>query len=307
MKSNVILPAALLATAATAATLRRDVSNGASANLGIGTTCKSTNLVCVGWLPDDDDNVPISTINSILGKPNACFQGHFSHITSSTSYDGSDLTSKMADIVSSGAVLQAAIQPTGVTFAQVDANLAAQIAAVLQKFTDQGVQVWLRFAHEANWYVDNPVGAPLYPGGSTADFVQAWQRVADAVKGNSKVKMFWTMNDVGDVASALEPWWPGQDYVDVVGIDVYPTANVTFAQTYGNVYATYAQAYGKPFYIGETAAYDDMKKPWLQQLVDAGQDFPLYGGFSWFEYNKEHDYRIVTGASDEIAVQVLGY
>ena len=55
--------------------------------------------------------------------------------------------------------------PTGLTFSQVDENIAQQIASVLEKFTEQGIEVWLRFAHEVNYYV-TPGATPHYPGGS---------------------------------------------------------------------------------------------------------------------------------------------
>ena len=71
----------------------------------------------------------------------------------------------MSDVINSGAVFIPAIMPTGLTFSQVTDTIAQQIASVLEKFTDEGVEVWLRFAHEVNYYVT--AGAnPHYPGGS---------------------------------------------------------------------------------------------------------------------------------------------
>lgn len=76
----------------------------------------------------------------------------------------------MSDVVASGAVFIPAVMPTGVTFSEINASVAQQIASVLEQFTSQGVEVWLRFAHEVNYYVmpdTNGAGnGPEYPGGS---------------------------------------------------------------------------------------------------------------------------------------------
>jgi hypothetical protein len=33
-----------------------------------------------------------------------------------------------------------------------DNSQAVNIAKVMKQFTDEGIEVWLRFAHEVNWY-----------------------------------------------------------------------------------------------------------------------------------------------------------
>lgn len=58
--------------------------------------------------------------------------------------------------------------PTGLTFAQITTDIANDIANVLNQFTSQGVEVWLRFAHEVNCYAKAGCaqsGALVYPGG----------------------------------------------------------------------------------------------------------------------------------------------
>lgn len=55
--------------------------------------------------------------------------------------------------------------PTGLYFSEISTGIANDIANVLNQFTSQGVEVWLRFAHEVNYYVTSESG-PTYPGGS---------------------------------------------------------------------------------------------------------------------------------------------
>ena len=76
----------------------------------------------------------------------------------------------MSDVVASGAVFVPAIMPTGLKFSDINESVGQQIASILNQFTSQAVEVWLRFAHEVNYYVlpdTNGAGnASEYPGGS---------------------------------------------------------------------------------------------------------------------------------------------
>ena len=114
---------------------------------------------------------------------------------------------------------------------------------------------------------------------------------------NSKVAMFWSPNNVGESASAssLSAYWPGADYVDIVGIDCYPSsASTTIAACYQSFYNDFSAAYNKPFAIGETGAPASFKEAWLKQLVSQSNSvYPNYIAASWFEYEKEADFRIV--------------
>ncbi|MCJ1446419.1 MAG: hypothetical protein MMC23_006924 [Stictis urceolatum] len=274
-------------------------STGAG-DLGIPAGCLQKNGISVGWLPDQDQGVKMDAITSKLGAK-ACFYGLYSQITSSQ-YDDSQLTGLMDDIKSSGAVLQPAVMPTKVGFSEVTEDLASQIAVSMKKFTDEGITVWLRFAHEVNYYVTDGT----YKGGSPRDFVKAWQNVANAVKDNDKVLMYWSPNNVQD-ASQLEQWFPGAEYVDVVGIDIYPddSALSSFKGVYGNFYDAFSAKYNIPFAVGETAAGgQDQQKQWLTSLSMGDQSMSNYVGFSWFEYDKEKDWRVVTG-SENIAGPIL--
>jgi hypothetical protein len=60
----------------------------------------------------------------------------------------------MDDIKACGSIFQPAVMPTkGWTGLTADNNpQALSIATIMEKFTDEGIEVWLRFAHEVNWY-----------------------------------------------------------------------------------------------------------------------------------------------------------
>ena len=117
--------------------------------------------------------------------------------------------------------------------------------------------------------------------------------------------MFWSPNNVGENqdASVLNQWFPGSAYVDIVGIDCYPSSSsTTFAACYSSFYTEFSAAYGKPFAIGETGADSSFKEAWLKQLVSqSASTYPNYIAASWFEYDKETDFRIVMTDSTTLA------
>ncbi|CAF9932347.1 MAG: hypothetical protein HETSPECPRED_008335 [Heterodermia speciosa] len=264
-------------------------------------SCLKKNGIAIGWLPEAATD--FQTITSNLGSP-GCYFGQYSQITSST-YDDSQLTQVTTSDLQ-GAILIASVQPW-IPFTEVDSNVASQVAASMKKFTDQGVEVYLRFGHEMNWYA-TPQGKDYH--GTAPEFITAWKNIAAAVADNSKVSMFWSPNNVGGDSASLNAWWPGPETVDIVGIDIYPTSRVSFADAYKGFHDTFAKAYDKPFVIGETAyssSSDEDKTYWLQQLSspEAKSSCPNYAGFSWFEYNKEQDF-YVASHGEGIAKSVLG-
>ena len=259
------------------------------------------NGISIGWLPEAVSD--FSTITSNLGKP-GCYIGQYSQITSTT-YDDSQLTQVSVNDLQ-GAIFIASVQPW-IPFTQIDSNVASQVAASMKKFTDQGVEVYLRFGHEMNWY-STPEGKDYH--GTASEFVTAWKNIAAAVADNDKVSMFWSPNNAGGDSSSLNQWWPGPETVDVVGIDIYPTSHVSFAGAYKDFHDNFAAKYDKPFVIGETgysSSSDEDKTYWLQQLssTEAKSQLEKYQGFSWFEYNKEQNF-YVASHGDGVAKEVLG-
>ena len=237
----------------------------------------------------------------------------------------------MSDVVASGAVFIPAIMPTGVRFSDINETVGQQIASVLNQFTSQGVEVWLRFAHEVNYYVmpdTNSAGnGPEYAGGSEqassvlnflvgaltcipaqAEFTQAWQTVHDAVATNPRILMFWSPN--ADTVDNLTGWWPGADYVDIVGMDNYPDPGATFASAYGAFYDEFANQYSKHFCIGETGVKNGgsiaNKEAWVTELAKTNVSaYPCYKSTIWFEFDKAVDFRIIQGQSQSTITETL--
>ena len=121
--------------------------------------------------------------------------------------------------------------------------------------------------------------------------------------------MYWSPNNLGGhSASNLDEWYPGDDVVDLVGIDCYPqSTNETFDWCYGDFYDHFAAAKGKPFAIGETGANAELKDGWLKELVSQSRaEYPHYISTTWFEYLKadvgqpDVDFRVVMADQQEL-------
>lgn len=194
--------------------------------------------------------------------------------------------------------------PQGTPFNQFTEGSAivTSIANAMTKLTAAGLTVFLRFAHEMNWYASAQAGY-LYTG-SSEDFQNAWGVVSAAVKNIPGVYMYWSPNYDSSAADLVSSgWWPTQGTVDVVGMDIYPFGGSTFASEYSN-FCTYTQWSSLPFIIGETGSSnggsESDKNAWLKQLTGTAAltACPKYLGFSWFEYLKGGvDFRIATGGN----------
>ncbi|KAH9818895.1 family 26 glycoside hydrolase [Melampsora americana] len=233
----------------------------------------------IGFLPDDGssggDRETMAQINSALGTKSSAY-GFYSQLSSDKTYDGSQLLAVMDDVKACGCVFQPAVMPThgwsGLT--SDDNSQAVAIAKVMKKFTDEGIPVWLRFAHEVNYYQTDGT----YQG-TSEDFKKAWATVSEAIKSIApEVKMWWTPNVASDENYIeYEPY--ELSTVDLVGIDFYPKklTGSDFLQTM------------KSFMINMQL----MKFKWLSEITEAKSSMPQFITMSWFNFHKEYNYRIV--------------
>lgn len=120
----------------------------------------------------------------------------------------------------------------------------------------------IRLAHEANgdWYADS---IPNTPSGD-ANWVQFWRNTVIAMRAvpGAHFKFDWTVNP-GYRNIPLSNWYPGDDVVDIIGVDAYDAgvpASVPFSGRWNYLYnepdgigavATFAQQHGKPISIPE--------------------------------------------------------
>jgi mannan endo-1,4-beta-mannosidase len=157
------------------------------------------------------------------------------------------------------------------------------------------IPVALSFGHEmnGNWY---PWGTT---GTTPAQFVAAWRLIYAifAGVGATNVIWVWNPNDIYPVPQVqLQPYWPGDAYVDWVGITGYfaTTGPQTFATLYEPTIDQIREFTSKPFIIAETAVENGPNDvacvSALLQTVTANSDVL---GLIWFDYDKDGvDWRV---------------
>ncbi len=141
-----------------------------------------------------------------------------------------------------------------------------------------------------------------YPWGTTgttaADFVAAWRHVHDlfAKAGATNVIWIWDPNDVYPVPNvALQPLYPGDKYVDWVGVTGYWTN--TGPHTYSSLFlptlVDIRDFTQKPFIIAETSVQAGTNQvASVNGLFSAVATHADILGFVWYDYNRQGDWRL---------------
>jgi mannan endo-1,4-beta-mannosidase len=174
------------------------------------------------------------------------------------------------------------ISMAGVASGRYDGYLSAYAEAVRA----YRHPVILSFGHEMNgsW---SPWG---YGHTSPATFVAAWRHIVTLfrVLGAKNVTWLWTVNIINDTQHGRipspAPWWPGNSYVNWVGIDgYYLKPNWQFAPLFGPTIAQVHALTSDPILIAETGAVPEANQP--AKIADVFGGIRAYGllGFVWFD------------------------
>jgi beta-mannanase len=167
------------------------------------------------------------------------------------------------------------------------------------------VQAWghplfLRFAHEMNgdWYP----WAQAVNGNDLGEYKAAWRYVHDkfACLGVTNVTWVWAPNVWYDGSTGLRKLYPGDDYVDWIGVDGY-----NFGSTRDSGWRTFDEVFdatldrltlfGKPLMLTETASTEDGgdKAGWIDDFFSQlDQRQTVIRGFVWFNIITTTDWRI---------------
>jgi len=191
-----------------------------------------------------------------------------------------------------------------ITGGSYDAYIKAWAAGI----KDLGYPVAMRFAHEMNGY--------WYPwcesanGNKRGDYVAAWRHVHDlfAAAGAKNVIWVWSPNVAYENSTPLSQLYPGDDYVDWVGLSgYYGTAGMETYQTFEQIYkptlAELKSISKRPIVVTEIAATDAQgrKAEWITDLLRTLPKHPEIIGFLWYESVKETDWRIAASPAASAA------
>lgn len=181
-----------------------------------------------------------------------------------------------------------------------------------------GHDVVLRFAHEMNgdWY---PWGTGV-PGNTAEQYVQAWHHVHDtfAAAGATNVRWCWAPNIPAPASGAdtapLADFFPGDDVVDILGIDGYnwgfPVPPLSWTAPAGLFDPALEELRGLgtrlPIMVTETASAEGhqsghAKAAWIAQLFDHLTRQGDVRAVIWFHERKERDWRVNSSPAAEAA------
>jgi hypothetical protein len=169
-----------------------------------------------------------------------------------------------------------------------------------------GKPVLLRFAHEmnGNWY---PWCERQNGRQRASDYVAAWRRVCTVFRSAraTNVQFVWSPNF--EPVEGVERFFPGDEWVDWVGIDVYNQPG--WPREPGGMIEPmlkFTKGRGKPVLLAEvgcaegfTATQADVKNRafankslWIDRLFEVVADQPVIRGLVWFDVRKEADWRV---------------
>jgi len=121
-------------------------------------------------------------------------------------------------------------------------------------------------------------------------FVQAWRHIVTLFRalGARNVTWLWTVNVINNTKTGQipdpRPWWPGNAYVNWVGLDgYYLKPNWQFAPLFGPTISAVRAFTGDPILIAETGAETTADQP--AKVADLFAGIKRYGllGFVYFD------------------------
>jgi hypothetical protein len=170
--------------------------------------------------------------------------------------------------------------------------------------------ILLRFAPEmnGNW---NP-WSPGVNGNLAGQYVRAWRHVHTLFVRAGASNVVWVWNPMINFTGStpLANLYPGDAYVDVVGLDGYNwgtsqswSAWQSPAQVFAATVAAVKRLTTRPILLCEVASSEKggNKAAWVTNFFGYLAATPAIRGFVWFEFNKETDWRVESSLSSERA------
>lgn len=143
------------------------------------------------------------------------------------------------------------------------------------------------------------------PGRTSTDFIQGYRRIVNLFReeGVSNVSWVWSPN----VQQPNSPnryrhteLYPGDEYVTYMGLDGYNWGTQSggswesFSQVFRYSYDGLLEISSKPILLMEVASAEQggSKADWIRDMFFQLPNFPRIVGFTWFNRNRERDWRI---------------
>jgi mannan endo-1,4-beta-mannosidase len=154
----------------------------------------------------------------------------------------------------------------------------------------------LSFGHEMNgwWY---PWGLPWT---RPKAFKAAWQHFHEVFAAERVRNVIWSWDPThqysrsksGRTAYPASMWYPGNKYVDWIGIDGYVGAGQNFKQVFGYQLRDIRRLTRKPIYLAETGVGDGAHEVAQIRNLFAGIWHWHLAGLVWFDLNRKNSWSL---------------
>lgn len=203
--------------------------------------------------------------------------------------------------------LRATGQAPMITWEPYEQSLSGIAAGAYDSYLRESAQIaksWggplmIRFAHEMNgtWYP--------WAGSNTSPetFIAAWRHVVSIFRaeGAGNVKWVWSPNVQEGSKYPISPYFPGDEWVDYVGLDGYNWGSAegrwqSLREVLASSYATVTQLSSRPVIVAETSSSETGgdKAAWIRNgfMSELPQSLPRVSAVIWFDKVQEQDWRI---------------
>ncbi len=214
-------------------------------------------------------------------------------------------------------ILQPAYAPAAIAAGAHD----LYIARAAREAAAFGRPLLLRLAHEMNgsW---SSWGEGVN-GNTPAAYVAMWRHVVAIFRaaGATNVRWVWSPNVLGpssSLASAavapFQPFYPGDRWVDFVGLDGYNWGALRgagwhgFASLFGSSYDALVRLADKPVMIAETASAEagGSKAAWIRSIPSVlRKRMPRVRALIWFDRAKETDWQVASSPAAREAFRAV--
>lgn len=176
------------------------------------------------------------------------------------------------------------------------------VRSFAQDVEDSGLAIRLRLGHEMNgaWQSFSEQNS----GNEAGDFARAWRHVHDVFTdvGATDVQWVWSPNVEHDGDTALEGLYPGDAFVDVVGIDGYSYSTSGCPdpeELFGSTAASVREITGRPLWLAEVGVGVDCpgRDQWITELFSWAHEAGVAGVTWWERGGNGTDYALLDDRS----------
>jgi hypothetical protein len=153
-------------------------------------------------------------------------------------------------------------------------------------------RVILSFGHEMNgwWYTWGR------PDTTPAEFIAAWRHIHAVFSAQHVTNVTWSWDPSQQHrykrASFASQWYPGDAYVDLVGIDGYLGRGQTFADVFAAQLRNIRGVTAKPVFLAETGVAAGPDQASQIAGLFAGLKSYHLAGLIWFDLNRKQPWRL---------------